>query len=237
MRAVTQTASLRHGGVAWGSECAFPSRRGHRMRLCVSARGQSAPFRKVRFSSPGQTWRRLTEKRILRVPPHGKAHSVRRISRKSALCMRAVTQNASLRHGGTAWGSECAFPSRRGHRMRLCVSVRGQSALFRKLRFSSPGQTWRRLTEKRTLGGRGHGKAHSACGPSRKSALCTSDLTEKRILRVPPHGKAHSAYAPHQKTHPTGERSRTLHRRGHATTRLPTHRTPVPQALRPEVHI
>ena len=152
------------------------------MRLYVSVRGQNALFRKVRFFSPGQTWRRLTEKRILRVPshgkvhsggtPHGKVHSVRRISRKSALCMRTVAQNASLRHGGPAWGSECAFPSRHGHRMRLCVSVWGQNALFRKLRFSSPGQTWRHLTEKRILQPAGHGKAHSACGPSRKSALC-----------------------------------------------------------------
>ena len=132
-------------------DCAFPSRHGHRMRLYVSVRGQNALFRKVRFFSPGQTWRRLTEKRILRVPshgkvhsggtPHGKVHSVRRISRKSALCMRTVAQNASLRHGGPAWGSECAFPSRHGHRMRLCVSVWGQNALFRKVRFSSPGQT------------------------------------------------------------------------------------------------
>ena len=151
--------------------------------------------------------------------------------------MRAVTQSAPFRHGGTAWGSECAFPSRRGHRMRLCVSVRGQSALFRKLRFSSPGQTRRRLTEKRILRVAPHGKVHSVRRISRKSAFCVCPLTEKRILRVAPHGKAHSAYAPHQKTHPTCERSRTLHRRGHATTRLPTHRTPVPQALRPEVHI
>ena len=142
-------------------------------------------------------WYPLTEKRTLYVGSHGKVHSVRRISRKSALCMRTVTQTASLRHGGTAWGSECAFPSRHGHRVRLCVSVRGQNALFRKLRFFSPGQTRRRLTE-------------------------------KRILRVVPHGKAHSAYAPHQKAHSACERSRTLHRRGHATTRLPTHRTPSP---------
>ena len=267
MRAVTQTAPLRHGGVAWGSECAFPSRRGHRMRLCVSVRGQSALFRKVRFFSPGQTWRHLTEKRSLQpaghgkahsacgpsrksalctsdltekrtlhVPPHGKAHSGGTPSRKSALCMRAVTQNASLRHGGTAWGSECAFPSRRGHRMRLYVSVWGQNALFRKVRFFSPGQTRRRLTEKRILQPAGHGKAQSACALSRKSALCTSDLTEKRSLQLRRDRKAKSAFSK-QKAHPTGERSRTLHRHGHATTRLPAHRTPVPQALRPEVHI
>ena len=139
--------------------------------LYVGSHGKAhsacGPSRKDAFWEAG-----VTEKRILVVPPHGKAHSVRRISRKSALCMRTVAQNASLRHGGTAWGSECAFPSRHGHRMRLCVSVWGQNALFRKLRFSSPGQTWRHLTEKRILQPAGHGKAHSACGPSRKSALC-----------------------------------------------------------------
>ena len=192
MRAVTQTAPFRHGGTAWMPrlrfsvtvgprgcpDCAFPSRRDHRVRLYVSVRGQNALLRKLRFFSPGQTWRRLTEKRILLVAPHGKAHSVRRISRKSALCMRAVTQTASLRHGGTAWGSECAFPSRHGHRMRLCVSVWGQNALFRKVRFFSPGQTRRRLTEKRILQPAGHGKAHSTCALSRKSAVCVCPLTE-----------------------------------------------------------
>ena len=197
------------------------------MRLYVSVRGQSALFRKVRFFSPGQTRRRLTEKRILQPAGHGKAQSACALSRKSALCTSDLTEKRTLRlhldqkaHSacersrrlrlsvtvGPRGCPECAFPSQRGHRMRLCVSVRGQSAPFRKLRFFSPGQTWRRLTE-------------------------------KRILRVPSHGKAHSAYAPHQKTHPTCERSRTLHQREHATTRLPAHRTPVPQALRPEVHI
>ena len=227
------------------------------MRLCVSVRGQNALLRKVRFSSTGQTWRRLTEKRILRVPSHGKAHSVRLISRKSAFCNQRVTEKRSLRapsHGkvhsacersrrlrlyvtvGPRGCPECAFPSRRDHRMRLCVSVRGQNALFRKVRFSSPGQTWRHLTEKRILQPAGHGKAHSACGPSRKSALCTSDLTEKRSLQLRRDRKTKSAFSK-QKTHSACERSRRLHRRGHATTRLPTHRTPVPQALRPEVHI
>ena len=73
-------------------ECAFPSRWDR-----VGA--QSAPFRRLRFSSPGQTRRRLTEKRSLERAIHVKAHSARRISRKGALCMRVVTQTASLRHG------------------------------------------------------------------------------------------------------------------------------------------
>ena len=54
----------------WAPECAFPSRRGRRMRLSVRAPAQNAPFRNMRLSSPGQTWRRLTEKRILAQTPH-----------------------------------------------------------------------------------------------------------------------------------------------------------------------
>ena len=50
--------------------------RRHRMRFSVRVPAQNALFRRVRLSSPGQTWRRLTEKRILLPPPHGKAHSV-----------------------------------------------------------------------------------------------------------------------------------------------------------------
>ena len=49
------------------------------------------------------------------------------------------------------WASECAFPSRRDRRMRLSVRVPAQNALFRKMRLSSPGQTSKSLTEKRTL--------------------------------------------------------------------------------------
>ena len=149
-------------------KCAFPH---------LGKRG--AASRKSAFCN-----QRVTEKCILRVPSHGKAQSACALSRKSALCMRAVTQTASLRHGGTAWGSECAFLSRHGHRMRLCVSVWGQNALFRKVRFFSPEQTWRRLTEKRILQPAGHGKAHSATSGSRKSAFCVWSLTEKRTLRT-----------------------------------------------------
>ena len=76
--------------------------------------------------------------------------------------------------------------------MRLYVRARSQNALFRRVRFSSPGQTRRRLTQKRTLPRRPHAKAHSAPTPSRKSALCadgsgkgafwTGDVTENRTL-------------------------------------------------------
>ena len=87
--------------------------------------------------------------------PHGKAHSAQPV------------------------GSECAFPSRRDRRMRLSVRVPAQNALFRRMRLSSPGQTWRRLTEKRTLPPAPHGKAHSGPDASRKSALCVCWRTPK----------------------------------------------------------
>ena len=101
-------------------------------------------------------------------PPHGKAHSARWTSRKSAFCTPTVTQSASFRESPP------------------------QSALFRRMRLSSPGQTWRRLTEKRILQPAPHGKAHFARWTSRKSAFCADGLTEKRILCRRPHGKAHS---------------------------------------------
>ena len=77
-----------HSAQLVGSECAFPSRRDRRMRLSVRVPAQNALFRRMRFSSPGQTWRRLTEKRILSLAPHGKAHSATCASRKSAVCWR-----------------------------------------------------------------------------------------------------------------------------------------------------
>ena len=66
--------------------------------------------------------------------------------------------------------------------MRFSVAPRPQNALLRRMHFSSPGQTWRRLTEKRTLAPVPHGKAHSG----------SLALTEKRILRSRCDGKVHS---------------------------------------------
>ena len=65
----------------------------------------------------------------------------------------------------------------------LFGDVEPQSALFRRMRLSSPGQTWRLLTEKRILQPAPHGKAHSPTGASRKSAFCADGLTEKRTLQ------------------------------------------------------
>ena len=93
--------------------------------------------------------------------------------------------------------------------MRFPVTSRGQNALFRRMRFSSPAQTSSHLTEKRTLQPAPHGKAHSAPATSRKTALCSWRLTEKRTLHPfldrggtkkrtlaqPPHQKPHSVPA------------------------------------------
>ena len=61
---------------------------------------QNALFRRVRFFSPAQTRRRLTEKRILRVGPHGKAHFGRapgaRLTKRRTLAVLEL--------------AECAFP-------------------------------------------------------------------------------------------------------------------------------
>ena len=79
------------------AECAFPSHRARRMRFSVAPRSQNALFRRVRFSSPGQTSGRLTERHTLYPPPHGKAQSVPTTSRKSALCPTGGLQDALLR--------------------------------------------------------------------------------------------------------------------------------------------
>ena len=62
--------------------------------------------------------------------------------------------------------------------MRLSVTSNPQNALFRRMRFSSPGQTRRRLTEKRILAGR----------LTEKRSLTRARrarLTEKRTLAAP----------------------------------------------------
>ena len=173
----------------------------------------------MRFSSPGQTRRRLTEKRILagrltekrilwlrrdgkaqsgprpQSIPHGKAHSARWASRKSALCwlgarrMRLyVTSNPRMR-----FSVECAFSH-----LRKCGVGSRKSALWQPLP---------------------HGKAQS--GPRPQST---------------PHGKAHSAYD--RTLDVTEWHSRALQARRQAPRPSPrppvTYRRPVPPAhLRP----
>ena len=139
------------------------------MRFSVQHGLQNALFRRVRFSSPAQTPTRLTQKRILAVGPHAKAHSGPDGPRKGALYVIDTIQNAPFGNVATA---ECALPYSTGCRMRFSVEC-----AFPHLRKRRPASRksalWpRRLTEKRTLAPAPHGKAHSACVPSPKDALC-----------------------------------------------------------------
>ena len=152
------------------------------------------------------------------------------------LCTRRLTERRTLRrrrHLDVTKGRTLHPPPHgkaqsaceRSPRVRFSVRVRAQSALFRRLRFSSPAQTWSHLTQRRILRRRPHVKAHSAPGNSRKSAFCTRcltekhtlyrrchlDVTERRILGGRRHGKAHFARGPHQKAHSVCDRSRRMH--------------------------
>ena len=82
---------------------------GSRMRFSVTTRPQNAPFRRVRLSSPGQTWRHLTEKRTLVQTPHGKTHSGLIDSCKGALRDPQIAQTAPL-HDVAAPGGCGATP-------------------------------------------------------------------------------------------------------------------------------
>ena len=89
--------------------------------------------------------------------------------------------------------------------MHFSVRARPQNALFRRVRFSSPAQTRRHLTQRRILCRRPHVKAQSGgVTLTQKRILhrrCHRDVTERRILDGRRHGKAHFACGPHQKAH------------------------------------
>ena len=74
--------------------------------------------------------------------------------------------------------------------MRFSVRVRAQNALFRRVRFSSPAQTWSHLTQRRILRRRSHVKAQSAPATSRKGALRATDR-----MQSAPFGEAHTQNA------------------------------------------
>ena len=219
--------------------------RSRRVRLSVRVRSQNAPFRRVRFSSPAQTWSHLTQRRILRRRPHVKAQSAPGDSRKTALCTHHLTEKCILcrrchldvtkrrilggrRHGKAhfACGAHQKAHSAcgRSRRVRLSVRVRAQNALFRRMCFSLPAQTWGRLTEKRTLDRHltqkrtlhpsSHGKPHSVPATPRKSAVCTRRLTQKRTLGVSLSRK--SAVCAHRLTE-----KRILHAGGRAECAFP----------------
>ena len=155
-----------------------------RMRLSVRVPAQNAPFRDA--AAPGRCgatpppgcgalWRMAQLGKRARATPRQPAGRLARgpadLGSESGLTERRTLPNQRA--------PECAFPSRRDRRMRLSVRVPAQNALFRRMRLSSPGQTWRRLTEKRTLPPAPHGKAHSGPDASRKSALCVCWRTPK----------------------------------------------------------
>ena len=113
--------------------------RSRRVHLSVRVRAQNALFRRVRFSSPAQTWSHLTQRRILRRRSHVKAQSATTTSRKSALWGLTLTEKRALR--------------RRRHRD---------------------------VTERRTLDGRRHGKAHFACETRPQGAFCMRAVVAPR---------------------------------------------------------
>ena len=79
------------------------------MRFFVRGHTQNALFRRVRFSSPAQTSRHLTENRILSPHPHGKPHSM------------------------VGVGCRMQLWRQRLGKLRFSVNRRSQSALFRDL--------------------------------------------------------------------------------------------------------
>ena len=150
-------------------ECAFPYGTGCRMRLSVECA----------------------------FPHLGKRRAA---SRKSALCPDGLTQKRTLPqrshgkpHSGGSEDPRVRLSVRASYRMRFSVRHGLQNALFRRVCFSSPGQTSSRLTQKRILCRRSHGKAHSAQMTSRKTAFCADALTQKRTLPRRSHGKTHFA--------------------------------------------
>ena len=161
----------------------------------------------------------LTEKRILHVGSHGKAHfgSLAQSPPHEKAHFGSLAQSPP--HGkahsacelhGKAHPTTCRFARvrlsvRRRDRVRLSVRRRHVCAGEEKRTLRKSAFWDHTLTEKRTLHLQPHGKAHSARWISRKSAFCTLDLTEKRILHVGSHGKAHfgslAQSPPHEKAH------------------------------------
>ena len=182
-------------------------RTSYRMHFSVRHGLQNALFRKMCFSSPGQTSTHLTKKRTLCPLPHGKVHSGSDPSRKSALCPDGLTRKRILdstphaeAHSGGSEDPRARLSVRTSYRMHFSVRHGLQNALFRKMCFSSPGQTSTHLTRKRILHWCPHEKPHSGLDPSRKSALCVDSLTEKCIPPRRPHAKAHSGLDPSRRS-------------------------------------
>ena len=132
----------------------------------------------MRFSSSGQTWGRRNVHKLAKMTSRRRFGSFvytiaqraaaecafphlgkrRLTSRKSAFCPDGLTQKRILdsiphakAHSGGSEDPRVHLSVRTSCRMRFSVTRWLQNALFRRVRFSSPGQTRRRLTERRTL--------------------------------------------------------------------------------------
>ena len=134
--------------------------------------------------------RPLTKKCILGPTPHEKVHSAPTASRESAFWTRPLTKKRILRwcphekpHSGGSEDPRVHLSVRASYRVRFSVRHGLQNALFRRVRFSSPGQTSTHLTQKRILHWCPHEKPHSGLDLSRKSALWPRPLTQKRTPR------------------------------------------------------
>ena len=141
--------------------------------------------------SCGLTPRRIAPQQRTQVP-----HSATGDSRKDALW-------GSHSHGKAHSACE------RSPRVRFSVTSPVQNALFRRVRFSSPAQTWSHLTQRRILRRRSHGKAHFACGPHQRArSACERRLRREAIFAdlctlLHTHGRSHDR-APGPEAHAAG---------------------------------
>ena len=116
------------------------------MRFSVQHGLQNALFRRVRFSSPAQTPTPLTQKRILAVGPHAKAHSDPGASRKSAFWPRHLTENRTLAPAAHGKAHSACVPSPKDA---LCIPATATknrcnpSSPQRDPSAVRPGETWR----------------------------------------------------------------------------------------------
>ena len=136
------------------------------MHFSVQHGLQNAPFRRVRFSLPGQTRHHLTQRRILAQPPHAKAHSGSSEDPRVRLSVRAYT--------------ECVFSYGMGCRMRFSVTSRRPGGV---------GQPPARL--RGTMENASTGQMRSRNPPPACGAACAR--ARRSRFGVWPHGKAHSA--------------------------------------------
>ena len=106
-------------------------------------------------------------------------------SRKSALCGCGVTEKRSLARAHRARLTEKRTLLAWSSQNASFRDVKPQNAPFRRMRFSSPGQTRRRLTEKRILAG--YLTEKRTLARARRA-----HLTEKRTLHMTAHSTSPS---------------------------------------------